>query len=189
MMRPDKPHIRWPCWRLLRDESGSAGVEMALIAPVLVLLISGILEVGLVIRANFSLIAAVSAAANHTLAIDAHIDDASAGQAAATLATLLSGGDRSGTVTVNNAAMATLAQGVVTITDLPGDFASCYCPSAASGQIAWGSPTQCGETCDDGSPSGRFVAIAAAAAPNASLGLYGFFVNELVRDAAVVRLP
>lgn len=180
---------RLPHWFALRGDSGSAGVEFALIAPAFILVIAGIFEIGLVIRAKFSLISVVSAASSHTLSVGKEVDDGSAASVAATIATLLGGGGRSATVNLNNAVTAHLEDGTVSVVDNGREAASCYCPSRSEGLIVWGGTLQCGASCADATASGRFVVITSEAPISAALGMSRLLNVETITDTAVVRLP
>lgn len=174
--------------RLAKEQSGSAGVEFALIAPVFVLLLAAIFEIGLVMRAQFGLISSVSAAANHTLALGDTIDGGSAQNVAATIAALAAGADRSATVNLNNAVTAHSDHGNIAFQDSGGDVTACYCASRLEGAFSWGSVASCGAPCNDGSVAGRFVEISAQVPFNPMLGFYGAIVDHTLQNAAVVRL-
>ncbi len=189
MMQIQRAKAGRRCWRALRDESGSAAVEFALIAPVFVLILAGTLEIGIVIRERFDLVSVVSAAAHHTLGIGESVDDGSAQQVAATLATLLDGGDRSATVRVNNAVIADLGEDGVAVSDTGADVAACYCPSRPDDALSWGAEVICGTSCADGNTAGRFVEIVARAPYAPLLGTFGLFTDQTLHNSAVVRLP
>ncbi len=174
--------------RVLTEQSGSAGVEFALIAPVFVLLLAAIFEIGLVMRAQFGLIASVSAAANHTLSVGSTIDSGSAQTVAATLAALAAGTDRAAAVNLNNAVTARSDQGNIEVQDSGGDVTACYCAARLEGEFSWGGVTSCGAPCGDGSVAGRFVEISAQVPFNPIMGFYGAFIDQTLQNAAVVRL-
>lgn len=174
---------------VMHDDTGAAAVEFVLIAPVILLLLAGIFEIGMVIRAKLDLTSVVSAAANHTLSVGNTIDDASANNVSASLVGLLQGGNRSGTVNVNNAVTARLKDGNVTVTGTGPNISSCYCATRTGEQIVWGSAVACGAVCADASVSGRFVEITATAPFTQLLGMYGFFRDDTVQNTAMVRLP
>lgn len=178
--------LRWPGWQ---DQAGSSGVEFALIAPVVILILAGIFEIGLVIRARFALVSMVSAAANHTLSVGGRVDDTSADNFAATIAALLGGAGRSATVNVNNAVAAVLVDGSISTAKSGAAVSSCYCASRPQGQIVWGSAVECGVACDGSSPSGRYVEISARTSFSPSMGIFGFLSDQTLQNTAMVRLP
>jgi hypothetical protein len=175
--------------RAIQGDAGSAGVEFALIAPVFLLILAGTFEIGLAIRAQFQLISVVTAAAHHALAIGDTVADGSAPQTAATIAALLVGAGRSGTVDLNNAIKADLAQDTVSVLESGADVSQCYCPSRSDSMLSWGTTVACGVPCDDGSVAGRFVEITAEVPFDAVLGAYGLFSDPTLRNTVVVRLP
>ncbi len=176
-------------WKGSRDEAGSSGVEFALIAPVIILILAGIFEIALVIRARFALVSVVSAASSYTLSVGNSIDDGSADGVAATIAALLGGNGRSATVNLNGGVTSNLVGGEITVTNSGGEVSACYCASRSEGQIVWGGTVACGASCGDDTTSGRFVEITARVPFSPAMGMFGFFSGEVVQNTAMVRLP
>lgn len=174
--------------RFAHDNVGAVALEFALIAPVFVLMIAGVFEIGMVIRAKFALTSVVSAAAVHTLSVGSMTDDA-AREAAIALANLIKGGDRTAKVVVNNSVTALLENGFITVAQTGQEIANCYCASRSGDRIVWGGAVACGDPCADKSISARFVAITATSEFKQSLGMYGFFTDDELHDTAMVRLP
>lgn len=176
-------------WRKMKDESGIAGVEFALIAPVFLLLLAAIFEIGLMLRTQSGLISAVSAVASQSLVIGEGLNDETAPGMAGTLAALLAGGGRAGTVNVNNAVTARLDEDVIVIEDNDAGSENCYCATRGTGGLTWGSSVQCDAVCADGSVAGRFVEITAQASFTPILGTIALFRADILNNTAVVRLP
>ncbi|MGY6696670.1 MAG: TadE/TadG family type IV pilus assembly protein [Roseinatronobacter sp.] len=175
--------------RHIRADAGNAGIEFALIAPVFLLLLAATLEIGLMMRAQFGLISAVSAAANHSLVLGDGLSEETAVGTAEALARLVAGGGREGTVNVNNAAIAQLSDNGIAIWGSGAGASNCFCPIRTNGAITWGTAVQCGTACNDSSMAGQFVEITAQASFTPILGIVGLFRDDLLRNSAVVRLP
>lgn len=189
MMHRVNARLRVRVLKAARSETGSAAVEFALIAPVLVLLLAVTFEIALMVRARFTLISVISAASNHTLAIAGAGDGASAHDMASKVVSLLAGGGRDATVNVNNAVSAQLSGGSITITQHGGSILDCYCLSRSEPGLVWGGATQCGAACADGNIAGAFVEISAQTPFTPIFGAIGLFSPDAHRDFSVVRLP
>lgn len=176
-------------WKTLHDESGSAAVEFALIAPVFLVLLAGTFEIGMMIQGKFDLISDVSAAAHHSLAIGGTLDAGAAQTVATTLAGLLAGNERTATVTLNNAATATLVSGNVSSAQTGAEVAACYCPSRSDDQVTWGASVACDASCGDGSHAGRYVLITIQAPWTPLVFVNGLFSDKTLQSTAMVRLP
>lgn len=176
------------CRRAARAEHGAAAVEFALLAPVFVLVLAVTLEIGLAIQQKFQLVSVLTAAANQTLTIQTQ-DDASANQAAEQIASLMAGGTRMARVDVNNSVTATMTPDGTTLSQTGADSTRCYCPTRADAGLSWGSPTECDQPCANGSTAGRFVEITVQVPFIPVLGAYGMFAGDMLRSAAIVRLP
>lgn len=179
--------LRGPRWRTLQDDRGNAAIEFALIAPVFVLILAGTIEIGLVIQAKFDLISVVSASANQTLSVS--VDAGSASGSATSIAGLLSGDARTGTVNLNNAITAELGESGVSVSGDADDVDACYCATKTDTGLSWGSQVACGADCADGSVAGRFVEITARVPFTPMLGAYGLIGDQSLQSSAVVRLP
>lgn len=171
-----------------RNEDGAAAVEFALIAPVFVLILAVTFEIGLVIQQKFQLVSVLTAAANHTLSIDASDND-SANSAATTIAGLMAGGARMARVDVNNTVTATMTPDNIMLAQTGAQSTDCYCPTRDGTGLSWGNSVACDASCEDGSRAGRFVEIAVEAPFIPILGAYGVFDDDMLRSVSVVRLP
>lgn len=176
-------------WAWKGDQRGSVAVEFALVAPVLLFLLAGVVDIGSATYARLSLDARVTAAAEYAMLQPAPGDQ----DAAETLATRLAGlmqGEASDTaeVIVNNAASASWTGSAVTTSALPGDAAACYCPTRAQGQIAWGATVECAAPCAEGGTAGQFVQISATAAHVTIFPGYAFIAGDTVATRTVLRV-
>ena len=78
---------------LLADDEGTSVVEFALIAPVLVLLLLGAVDIGTAIYDRFALNAAVSAAEQYAILSASAVSSSSEAQLAQSLGTIVAGAD------------------------------------------------------------------------------------------------
>ncbi len=183
--------VRLPA-RLWRRRQGTAAIEMALIAPLLLTLFAGIIDFARVYDQEIELSSAVAAAAQYALINVASINSGGA----ATLASMLSGivANSNGTnwagatVTVNNGATNTLTNGTPTSSGTAANANSCFCPTGTS-PAAWsfGAVATCGSACAGGTLAGKFVTIAGTRAFNAIFGNYGLIGNITLHQSIVVQ--
>ncbi|MEI4260269.1 TadE/TadG family type IV pilus assembly protein [Roseovarius sp. D0-M9] len=175
--------------RLVRGESGSVAVEFALIAPILLFILAGIIDIGSATFGKLELDARLTAAAEYALLQPAPGDNEAAEQMAERLVTLMqSGAMDTAEVVVNNGARANLDGTSTTVTPLSGDAAACYCAVPSQEGIVWGAATSCGTPCGAGDTAGQFVQISATARHVAIFPGYAFIQDDTVSARAVLRL-
>ncbi len=181
--------------RGLANEQGTAVVEFAMIAPVLVLLLIGTVDFAMAIYDRFALNGAVSAAADYAILNAAEVSSTSEPQLASSLASVASASSNSvvsitAAVNVNHGSTATGTAGAVTATSGSASPAtSCYCPAAASGGgVTWGSIATCGSTCSGGGIAGKFVTIAASVAFTSMFGSHGLIPSQNFTTSSVVQV-
>lgn len=172
--------------KLLGDTRGSIAVEFALVAPVLMIVLAGVIDIGSAAYTRLSLQSRVTTAGEYAL-MWAEQDNA---ELAKTLIGLLQGrASETAEVVVNNAARATWDGSSVTTQSLSGDAMACYCPTRPNGQIEWGSSVACDTSCSaSGDSAGRFVQISATADHVSIFPGYAFIDGDMVRARAVLRL-
>lgn len=174
---------------LKREETGSIAVEFALVAPVLVFVLAGVIDIGSATYAKLSLDARVTAAAEYALFQTAPNDQDSADDLALKLVGLLQGeASETAEVIVNNAAGAKWTGTEVATSQGPGDAGMCYCPSLGQGDLAWGAPVECGTSCADGGTAGQYVQISATTRHVTIFPGYGFIDGDRVATSTVLRL-
>lgn len=172
-----------------RDQRGSIAVEFALVAPILVFVLAGVIDIGSATYARLSLDARVTAAAEYALLQTAPDDQDSADELAGKLVGLLQGGaSDTAEVVVNNAASARWTGSAVTTSTGPGDAASCYCPTLVQGDVAWGTAADCGTPCADGGSAGQYLQLSATTRHVSIFPGYMFFEGDSVATRTVVRL-
>lgn len=178
-----------PLGRLRRDDRGSIAVEFALIAPILMLILAGVIDLGRAGAVKLSLNARVTAAADYALLGRPPADQAAARAMAETILSLLDGqASQTASVVVNNAARADWTGTRTTSVALSGTGAQCYCPTLADGAVSWGKPLDCGTACQSGDSAGQFIQISAAARHSTIFPGYVFLDGDMVRTHAMLRL-
>ncbi|WP_176224293.1 TadE/TadG family type IV pilus assembly protein [Maritimibacter sp. HL-12] len=178
--------VRW----LRQNDSGSIAVEFALVAPVLMFILAGVIDIGSATHAKLSLDARVTTTAEFALLQTTPGDQAAAEDLAVRLVNLLRGGaDETAEVVVNNAASAAWNGSEVTTASRPGDASMCYCPTLMENDIAWGQATDCGTPCASGDSAGHFVQVSATTRHSTIFPGYAFIDGDRVETRSVLRMP
>lgn len=171
------------------DERGSIAVEFALVAPVLLVILAAVIDIGSAAYGKLSLDARVTAAAEYALGQSGPSDQAAANALAETLVALLQGGtSQNAEVVVNNATLARWTGSAISVDPLSGDATSCYCPTRDAGEISWGPAVGCATTCTTGESAGQFVRLSADARHVSLFPGYAFIEGETVKASTVLRL-
>jgi Flp pilus assembly protein TadG len=175
--------------RRLRDDKGTAAIEFALIAPFLVLLALGTIDIGAAITDKFALDGAVSAATQYAILNASSVNSIDGQTLAQSLAYIAgSANSANAAVTVNNGPTATLNAGVLTAGGSSSPADSCYCPTRASGGgVNWGSSISCGSTCSGGGVAGKFVTIAASMPFTSIFGSNSLIPSQTFATTSVVQ--
>lgn len=175
--------------KLRRDARGSIAVEFALVAPVLMIVLAGVIDIGSAAYARLSLDARITTAADYGVMQPAPADQDAANAMADRLVGLLSdGAAETVEVNVNNAARATWANGSLSTSAGPGAPAACYCPTVSGGSMSWGAATGCTASCPSGDTAGPFVRISAESRHVSIFPEYGFVDGDTVSARAILRL-
>ncbi|AVA24573.1 TadE/TadG family type IV pilus assembly protein [Rhizobium sp. LEGMi198b] len=175
----------------LRDISGNAAVEFALIAPVFILILAGSLDLGMLIFSRFQLEATVSDSASYAM-VNADLVDGKDGSDLATkIATMIASeyaaGDTQASVNVNNGAVANYNGAKIVISGNVSQADACYCPSGSASSLDWGSQQSCGSSCPDGGRAGRFVSVMVKQAYTPLFSGYGLVKGDFIDASAIVR--
>ncbi len=155
------------CAAFLGDRSGVAAVEFALIAPTLILVLVGLIDLGGMLYTRFQLDASLSAGANYAMVNGSSVNSTSSASLANTLAGLVASGQASNwansSITVNAGPTASSSGGTLTTGGAASSADSCYCPTGtASSSVSWGAAQTCGATCTGGGYAGKFVLLSAS---------------------------
>jgi len=171
---------------------GIAALEFGLLAPVFMISLAGMVDIGNAVVANFVLDASVNAASSFAL-VNATKANSTNGQTLATnIAAIAANAKKSGwansSVTVNAGPAATMTAGVAASSGTAAAADSCYCPTGSASSITWGGAVSCGSTCASGSIAGKFVVITASHQYTPLFSQYGFVPNGTLRAAALVQV-
>lgn len=151
------------------NQCGSIAVEFALVAPVLMVVLAGVIDIGSAAYVRHSLDTRVTAAAEYALMEPELKDQVDADDLAERLVALVRP-DASETVEV-----------VVN--------SACHCPTRSNGQIDLGMSLSCGTSCGaSGETAGQFVQISATARHVSIFPGYAFSDGDTVGASAVLRL-
>jgi len=179
--------------RFRRSRDGVSAVEFAMVAPVFLIILAGIVDVGAVLFVKYRLNAAISAGSNYALVNGQDISQNNGSTLAVNIARLLAGqGANTGAsaqavVAVNNGTQIMMSGGTATSTTLPGNANSCYCPAVASSTVNWGSSKTCGSACTGGGVAGKYVIITVGRPYSPMFSGYGIVNEGQVAVSAVVQ--
>jgi hypothetical protein len=166
-------------------------VELALISPLFMILLAGIVDFSRMYHDNIELAAAVAAAAQYSLVNAASINSSGAPGLAATLSLIVAnsnGGAWAGAaVTVNAGPLSSVTGGSTTSGGTAANADSCWCPTGGSDAWSWGTAAVCGTTCAGGTIAGKFVTISGTRAFVAIFGSYGLIGNTTLHQSAIVQ--
>jgi Flp pilus assembly protein TadG len=162
----------WLPWR--RD--GTAAVELALISPLLLGLLTSIIDYSRVYHQELQLSAAVASAAQYALLNGTAINSGNAASLAATI---------SGIVANSNGAA--WAGATVSVNNGAANANSCWCPTGSLANWSWGAATACGSSCAGGTLAGKFVTIAATRSFSAIFGNYGIISSATLHQSVLVQ--
>ncbi len=174
-----------------RRQSGSAAVEMALVTPVLLILLAGIIDFSRAFYEEVALSAAVAAAAEYALLNASNVSSAGAATLAATLSGIVANSNGSAwagaTVVVNDGATSAVNGGSSASSGTAANADSCWCPSGSPGSVTWGEAAACGTNCEEGTLAGKFVAIDGTRAFTAIFGDYGLIGSRTLHQGTIVQ--
>jgi Flp pilus assembly pilin Flp len=151
-----------PCARLLREERGVSAIEFALIAPVIAILIIGIIDFGMGLWRQMQV---------------ANAAEAGAAYAAAK-------GWNSTTGGIENAVTSATNFSAITASPAPTWPPWCGCPNTSSGVTS----ATCGSNCGDGSLAGHYVTVQAQASYSTILPWPGISSPITLSSSAYARL-
>lgn len=158
--------------RVLRESSGVAAVEFALLSTVFLILVAGVVDVGRYIYTMSELDAAVSAGAQY------------AENGAARVASDPSGLSSDIGNVVDNTNGTGWATSAVDVNN-GNDTTGCYCPTGTPGNWSWSGAVACQSACGGGGVAGQFVTITASRNFASLFPSFGFAPGTLSRSAIV----
>jgi Flp pilus assembly protein TadG len=170
---------------------GTAAVELALVSPMLLILLAGIIDFGRVFQQEIELSSAVAAAAQYSLINAASINSSNATALAATISGIVANSNGAAwagaTVTVNAGATSVVAGGTTTASGTAANANSCWCPTGGTASWAWGATATCGSSCAGGTLAGKFVTITGTRSFSAIFGHYGLISNNTLHQSTIVQ--
>jgi Flp pilus assembly protein TadG len=178
----------WLAW----GRQGTAAVELALVAPMLLTLVAGIIDFARVYHDEIELSSAVAAAAQYALNNASSINSTSVTSLAATLSGIVANSNGSAwagaTVTVNDGATSAVTGGTTSSSGTPANANSCWCPTVAPAATSpFGTVATCGSTCTGGTLAGKFVTITGTRIFSAIFGNYGLISNKTLHQSTIVQ--
>lgn len=175
-----------------RDASGVATVEFVLVAPVLVLILVAVIDMGTALFLRFQLDSAVNAAANYAIVNASNVSSANGASLATNLANIVASAEGSNwansSVTVNDGPGATNSGGTSGSSGSSSPADSCYCPTGAAPSITWGSAQTCGSSCPNGGYAGKFVLVTATKSYSPIISGYGLATAGTVTSTSMVQV-
>lgn len=156
----------------LRAESGVAALEFALVAPFLVMVLVGIVDLTLVIHGRMELAQVLTSGAQYAFM---------QGQSGTETGSAL-------TTDVQNFVTTTTPETLSNLTvsyNGGNSVSSCYCVAGASPTYT---AATCQSVCSDGSTAGKFVTISATISPTPFFAVDQYLMPGLVSSSVTVRL-
>jgi Flp pilus assembly protein TadG len=174
-----------------RSRAGTAAVELALVSPMLLTLLAGIIDFGRAYRDEIALSSAVAAAAQYALVNNASINSTSAASLAATLSGIVANSNAAAwagaAVTVNGGATSVASHGTTTASGTVANANNCWCPTGGSAAWTWGTAATCGTACPGGTLAGKFVTITGTRTFSAIFTSYGLLPNGTLTQSTIVQ--
>lgn len=181
------------------DTSGVSATEFAILAPVFLVILAGVIDIGFTLYAKFRMEGQVSAVANYAMTDNIPAPNADAQDFEEYLERLVDISRLSGTnnniqrlnrihVNLNNAYSGTWENGSFSAQPQAGELSDCYCPTREANTIAWGSSENCNSLCIDGSSAGKYLWFETENSSPFSLFSRFDFVPEQLKSNVLVRL-
>jgi Flp pilus assembly protein TadG len=174
-----------------RCREGIAAVEFAILVPIYLIILVGMVDLAGMLFTSYQLESAVAAAAQYAAVNSANVSGTNGSTLASAIASIVESANgstsASGAVVVNNGPTVTLTGGSAASGGTAGNANSCYCPSGVPPSWTWGSAVVCGSTCAGGSLAGKFVAITASVPYTPLLTTFGLIKNGSLTQSALVQ--
>lgn len=156
-------HLRRSLKRGYSCEDGASAIEFAFIAPVFILIIAGIVDIGGMLVARSDVSAAVSAGSNFLLVNAERVSSAPeevARQTAAVTGDWLPAGGVV-QVRVNGGLTVQYLNGKISTSGNKSSASQCFCAQGTANSMSLGSPVECGKPCGSAGYAGRYINISA----------------------------
>ena len=156
------------------ESDGITASEFAICATVLLTILAGTVDIGLLLYTDFQLDTAVNAGAQYAVNNAAMVSSNPG-----TLNTEISN-------VVNNLNGAGWATSTVNVNN-SNDTTGCYCPSGSPGSWNWGTTVTCGSSCAGGGIGGQFVTITGNRSVSPLFPTFGFVQNGTISRNVLVE--
>jgi Flp pilus assembly protein TadG len=170
---------------------GTAAVELALMSPLLLTLMAGIIDFARAYDQEIELSSAVAAASEYALINVSSINSSSAASLASTLSGIVANSNGTGwasaSVTVNNGATNAVNNGTSSSSGTAANANSCWCPTGGSGTWTWGTAATCGNACAGGTLAGKFVTISGTRSFTPIFPAYGLIGSITLHQNTIVQ--
>ncbi len=178
--------------RFLRGESGASAVEFALLGPVFIVMMAGIVELGGAVNTKLRIDSAITSASTYLLGKGASVNASSAETLAKDVLKMLEAElgkkDVAAAVTVNNGPTVTMTIEGEGKSGNNSGADSCYCPSKGDGLIQWGNAMTCGTACASGGFAGKYVVISASKGFVSLFPVDRFIKSDMLGGTAIVQV-
>ncbi|MGH7045783.1 MAG: TadE/TadG family type IV pilus assembly protein [Stellaceae bacterium] len=151
-----------------------AALEFAIYGMVLLMILAGTVDIGLLLFTNSQLDAAVSAGAEYAVNNTPLVASNPSG-----LNTYISN-------IVSNTNGSSWATSAVNVNN-SNDETGCYCPSGTPGSWSWGSTVSCGSSCSGSGVGGQFVTITATRPVSPLFPTFGFVQSGTLSRSVLVE--
>lgn len=178
-----------------KDTSGVSATEFALVAPIFLILLSGIVDIGFTLYSKFRMEGQVSFIANYAMTSEIPASNSEAEDFLETLTDMARLSESNNSiqrlhrihVNLNNAYVGTWENGIFSAQSLSGDVSDCYCPVRAGNTIIWGISADCGLICTDNSAAGKYLWFEAEnSSPISLFSQFGFSADQIKSTAFVI---
>jgi Flp pilus assembly protein TadG len=170
-----------------RSESGIAAVEFALLAPIMMLILGVMLDLGFNLITRFNVTQSLSVASNYAIIQGESVSSSGGASLAQSLLSLVPA-EMDATITVNNGPVASRTSGSVTTSGSASNANICYCPSLNGGTVSWGGSVSCGNTCPSGGLAGKYVALTAKQMYTPMFPVLSFVKSGWISTSALVQV-
>jgi Flp pilus assembly protein TadG len=174
-----------------RSHSALAAIEFAIIMPVFLMLLVGVVDLGMMLFEDYKLDQAVAAGSEYASVNPSSVNSTGGAALASSIATTVESANGSGwandVVTVNNGPTVTVTSGSAATSGTASNADSCYCPTGSPPNWTWGSAMTCGASCSGSGTAGKFVTITATASYTPLLSIYNFISSGTLRQSAVIE--
>lgn len=138
---------------------GVAAVEFAILAPVVLLLLLAVIEIGSAIFYRFGVNSAVSAATSFVILSGKTSYERSYGEELVRQL-MAEAKIEAAFVNINNSLIVSSSRdGDISVQNLSASSRDCYCPSRQEGEFTWGNSVSCSSPCSEGGSAGKYLHI------------------------------